>query len=49
MGFLLSPFMLSTPHCKLLNWAIYNGVANITAMWIVFMSWIEGVFMTTKS
>lgn len=39
-GFLLSPFLISTPHCKALNWAIYNGSNIISYMWIIVGTWV---------
>lgn len=39
-GFLLSPFLTSTPYCKGLSWIIYNGNNNITTMWLSLGSWI---------
>jgi hypothetical protein len=39
-GFLVSPFMVSTPHCQGLRWMIYNGGNNITNMWTLVGTWI---------
>jgi hypothetical protein len=39
-GFIMSPFMVSTPHCKGLRWIIYNGGNNITNMWSLVGTWI---------
>lgn len=40
MGFLLSPFMVSTPHCQALRWLIHNASNMINNMWIVSGTWI---------
>ena len=34
LGFLLSPFMVSAPHCIAMRWIISEGSSIITAMWI---------------
>jgi len=34
LGFLLSPFMVSAPHCIAMRWIITEGSSIITAMWI---------------
>jgi len=39
-GLLVSPFLISAPHCKALNWAIYNGSNIISSMWILIGAWI---------
>lgn len=31
-GFITSPLHVSTPHCQLLRWVIYEGGANLTIM-----------------
>jgi len=40
MGFLLSPFMTSTPHCHGLRWVVYNAANMINNMWIVCGTWV---------
>lgn len=39
MGFILSPFLVPSPHCQALRWAIYNGGNNIIAMWAFIGIW----------
>jgi hypothetical protein len=34
LGFLLSPFMISAPHCIAMRWIISEGSNIIMAMWI---------------
>jgi len=34
LGFILSPFMVSAPHCIAMRWIISEGSSIITAMWI---------------
>ena len=34
LGFILSPFMVSAPHCIAMRWIITEGSNIITAMWI---------------
>jgi hypothetical protein len=33
-GFLLSPFALSSPHCKALRWFMFMGSDYIQLMWV---------------
>lgn len=46
-GFLLSPFMVTAPHCIALRWSIYNGAINIINMWNIIGSWLI-TFMTNQ-
>lgn len=39
-GFILSPILVSAPHCRALRWVIYNGTQSIDSMWIVFGAWL---------
>jgi hypothetical protein len=39
-GFIISPFLVSTPHCQGLRWIIYNGAIMINNMWFVIGTWI---------
>ena len=40
MGFLMSPFMMATPHCQGLRWIVYNAAGIINNMWILIGAWI---------
>jgi hypothetical protein len=40
VGFIVSPFLTTTPHCQGLRWIIYNGANTINNMWIVIGSWM---------
>jgi len=40
VGFIMSPFMMSTPHCQGLRWIVYNAANIINNMWIIIGSWI---------
>jgi len=35
IGFIMSPFMVATPHCKGLRWVVYNAAGIIDNMWIL--------------
>jgi hypothetical protein len=35
VGFLISPFVSTMPHCKTLRWFIYQGGNSIEAMWFI--------------
>ena len=45
IGFLYSPFLISTPHCKALRWATQTGASTIDNMWIVFGTWICSIIV----
>ncbi len=40
IGFLMSPFMIATPHCQGLRWIVYNAAGIINNMWILIGAWI---------
>ena len=40
IGFLMSPFMIATPHCQGLRWIVYNAAGIINNMWILIGTWI---------
>jgi hypothetical protein len=40
IGFILSPFMVTSPHCIALRWVIVNGSETIQNMWISLGIWI---------
>jgi hypothetical protein len=40
LGFLMSPLMISTPHCQGLRWIVYNAAGIINNMWILIGAWI---------
>lgn len=43
VGFLMSPFMIATPHCQGLRWIVYNAAGIINNMWILIGAWIYSV------
>ena len=40
IGFVISPFMVATPHCQGLRWIVYNAANIINNMWILMGAWI---------
>ena len=40
IGFIMSPFMMSTPHCLGLRWIVYNAPSVINNMWLHIGTWI---------
>jgi len=40
IGFIMSPFMIMTPHCQGLRWIVYNAANIINNMWILIGAWI---------
>lgn len=45
IGFLISPFMIATPHCQGLRWIVYNAANIINNMWILIGSWICSILL----
>jgi hypothetical protein len=43
IGFIMSPFMISTPHCQGLRWIVYNAANIINHMWILIGAWIYSI------
>lgn len=39
-GYLMAPFIVSSPHCAGLRWCIVKGADTMIAMWIVMGTWI---------
>ena len=40
-GFLTTPILVSSPHCKALRWAHEISGTTIDNMWIIFGTWIS--------
>ena len=40
LGFIASPFFISSIHCYSLRWIITNGGDIITKMWVILGLWI---------
>lgn len=38
-GFIVSPFLMATPHCQALRWIVYNAASTINNMWIIMGTW----------
>ena len=43
LGFIMSPLMISTPHCQGLRWIVYNAANIINNMWILVGTWISSM------
>ena len=39
-GFLLSPFLISSPHCAAMRWVFTKGGTLIDGMWIILGTWL---------
>lgn len=39
-GFLISPFLISAPHCVAMRWVFTKGGTLIDGMWILLGSWL---------
>ena len=40
IGFIISPFIITTPHCQGLRWIVYNAANVINNMWIAIGAWM---------
>ena len=40
-GFMMSPFLVSLPHCRAMRFMIYNGGNTIETMWFVVGTWVS--------
>jgi hypothetical protein len=49
MGFIMSPFLVATPQCVGLRWAVTTGANTIHAMWGVVGVWICGKLLTKQT
>ena len=48
IGILLSPLLISSPHCKALRRAIYTGANTLDSMWVLFGIWISSKLITRR-
>ena len=39
-GFISSPFLVTTPHCRAFRWCIKNGADALNSMWVIFGTWV---------
>ena len=39
-GFIMSPFMITSPHCHAFRWCIRYGAEALTSMWVVLGTWL---------
>ena len=39
-GYILSPFIATTAHCKALRWVTYHGGNVIENMWLILGTWV---------
>ena len=48
MGFIMSPFIATTPHCTAFRWCIYNSGLVIASMWMLTGSWFVRKLLNQK-
>jgi hypothetical protein len=48
-GFIMSPFMIMTPHCQGLRWIVYNAANVINNMWILIGAWFYSMIWVLNS
>lgn len=39
-GYLMAPFIVSSPHCTGLRWCISKGADTMISMWLVMGTWM---------
>ncbi len=39
IGFIASPFLVTTPYCNAYRWMIYHGASYINTMWVGIGLW----------
>jgi hypothetical protein len=49
VGFIMSPFMITTPHCQGLRWIVYNAANIINHMWMLIGAWIYSMIWIMAS
>ena len=49
VGFIMSPFMIATPHCQGLRWIVYNAANIINNMWIIIGTWLYSIIWIIKT
>jgi hypothetical protein len=49
IGFIMSPFMIATPHCQGLRWIVYNAAGIINNMWVMVGAWVYSVIWIFNS
>jgi len=47
-GFIISPFLTSSPHCNGLRWVINSGSNVINNMWLLLGTWLGSSFIVFK-
>jgi hypothetical protein len=46
VGFLASPFLITSPQCHSLRWIVYNGANIISNMWVILGTWLCTIMIT---
>ena len=47
-GFIISPFLTSSPHCNGLRWVINSGSNVINNMWLLLGTWLGSCLIVFK-
>ena len=48
-GLVLSPFLVSSPHCTALLWAVNEGTISIRSMWVLLGAWLSGKMLASPN
>ena len=46
VGFIMSPFMIPTPHCQGLRWIVYNAGGIINNGWVLLGAWLYSILIS---
>lgn len=47
-GLIISPFLISAPHCRALRWIIHSGGNMVDNMWIILGTWLCSKMLLNK-
>jgi hypothetical protein len=47
IGFMVSPFLTQSVHCRALRWGIATGAQTIQSMWAIIATWMTGKLLFT--
>ena len=45
-GFLMSPFMVMTPHCQIIRWCGYYSGCILNNLWLLLAAWMLRLLIT---
>jgi len=49
IGFIMTPFLVPSPHCQALRWVIHTGGTTIMSSWLLLGTWCVSYILPRKS